>query len=195
MRSEPLIFPSLPDGILQRIVLDSLEGRNFCQLIDYFRHLINYFRLPGLSDLDIWEGQRRVASRRVAVARRASAAAREAPAAPKPPDDSPRAQTCTFEGPGLQTPPKFNEKTPQEREERMKIVVGPGRAVKGRGRSKGGGWPTWFWPNLAKVGHGQTWYWPHLVWPSLVLAKLGFGQRWFGQTWFWPKLAVADFAR
>ena len=29
--------------------------------------------------------------------------------------DSPRAQTCTFEGPGLQTPPKFNETTPKGR--------------------------------------------------------------------------------
>ena len=33
-------------------------------------------------------------------------------------------QTCTFHGPALQTPPKFHEKTPPEREERMKFPAG-----------------------------------------------------------------------
>ena len=34
--------------------------------------------------------------------------------------DNQRAQTCTFERPGLQTPPKFHEKTPREgRKERI----------------------------------------------------------------------------
>ena len=57
----------------------------------------------------------------------------EAPAAPKPPagashvteaagasHDSPRAQTRTFEGSGLQKTPKFNDKTPRERQKEQK---------------------------------------------------------------------------
>ena len=35
--------------------------------------------------------------------------------------DSPRAQTCTFEGPGFQTSPKFHERTPQERKKERKL--------------------------------------------------------------------------
>ena len=38
--------------------------------------------------------------------------------------DSPRAQTCTFEGPNLQNTTKISREDPQEREERMKIVAG-----------------------------------------------------------------------
>ena len=35
--------------------------------------------------------------------------------------DSPRAQTCTFEGPGAsETPPKFHEKTPRQRQKNRK---------------------------------------------------------------------------
>ena len=42
--------------------------------------------------------------------------------------DSPRAQTCTFEGPGLQKHhPKFNEQDQQEREKRMKNCGGRGK--------------------------------------------------------------------
>ena len=41
--------------------------------------------------------------------------------------DNQRAQTCTFEGPALQTPPKFHEKDQQEREKRIKIVAGEGK--------------------------------------------------------------------
>ena len=40
------------------------------------------------------------------------------------PENSKRAH---FRAPALQTPPKFNERTPQEREERMKIVAGEGK--------------------------------------------------------------------
>ena len=69
-------------------------------------------------------------------------------------------QTCTFEAPGSsKTPLKFNERTPQEREERKKIVAGEGKKERNFGRSGGGGsrgegsrgelardWPQWSWP-------------------------------------------------
>ena len=55
----------------------------------------------------------------------------EAPAAPKPQGlhtIKTRAQTCTFQGPGLQTTHHQNAtKRPQERERRMKIVAGGGK--------------------------------------------------------------------
>ena len=54
--------------------------------------------------------------------------------------DSPRAQTCTFEGPGLQ---KHNQnstkKDQQEREKRIKTVSGEGKKERNFGRSGGGG--------------------------------------------------------
>ena len=43
------------------------------------------------------------------------------------PHDSPRAQTCTFQGPGLQKHQQNSTKGPQERERRMKIVAGGGK--------------------------------------------------------------------
>ena len=66
----------------------------------------------------------------------------------------PRAQTCTFKGPGAsQTPPNFNEKTPREREKERKwgrerekkreilggpAVWGPAEGGPGRGSRAGG---------------------------------------------------------
>ena len=52
-----------------------------------------------------------------------------------------KAQTCTFEGPGLQTTPKFNENSLREREKERKDKTGWEREKKKRnfGRSGGGG--------------------------------------------------------
>ena len=52
--------------------------------------------------------------------------------------DSPRAQTCTFHGPGLQTPPRFNEKTPRDRK-RAKWWREREKKERNFGRSGGGG--------------------------------------------------------
>ena len=54
------------------------------------------------------------------------------------PENSKRAH---FRAPALQTPPKFHEKTPQKREERMKIVVGGEKKKRDflGGRLSGGG--------------------------------------------------------
>ena len=53
--------------------------------------------------------------------------------------DSPRAQTCTFKGPGIQTPPKFHEKTPREREKERKWGREREKKARNFGRSGGGG--------------------------------------------------------
>ena len=55
--------------------------------------------------------------------------------------DSPRAQKCTFEGPGLQSHHQNSTKRPPREEERMKIVACPaeGEGRVGRGGSGGGG--------------------------------------------------------
>ena len=41
--------------------------------------------------------------------------------------DSPRANTCTFQGPGSSNTTKIQRKDPQEREERMKFPAGDGK--------------------------------------------------------------------
>ena len=52
--------------------------------------------------------------------------------------DSPRAQKCTFEGPGLQSHHQNSTKRPPREEERMKIVAGEGKKERNFGRSGGG---------------------------------------------------------
>ena len=47
--------------------------------------------------------------------------------------DSPRAQTCTFEGPGLQSHHQISTKRPPREEERMKIVAGEGKNIEMEG--------------------------------------------------------------
>ena len=58
--------------------------------------------------------------------------------------DSPRTQTCTFQGPGLQNTTKFQRKDPSRKMKRMKTVAGEGKkksewAVLRRGRPAEGG--------------------------------------------------------
>ena len=90
---------------------------------------------------------------------------------------------CTFQGPGLQkTPPKFHEKTPREREERMKIVAGEGKKERNFGRSGGKGGPVE--RGLGEGGSGggqqkrtgQSRNWPQQSWPKQTHSQFqGFG--------------------
>ena len=52
--------------------------------------------------------------------------------------DSPRAQTCTFEGPGLHNTTKIQREDPQRGKKQMKIVEGEGKKERNFGRSSGG---------------------------------------------------------
>ena len=93
-----------------------------------------------------------------------------------------RAQTCTFEGPDLLTPPKFNEKTSREKQKERKW---------GRERQKTQNFPT---------HRGPHFYW--VWWSTLqgrtdcettetqILAKNGLAPKWIGPKWSnkdWPK--------
>ena len=53
--------------------------------------------------------------------------------------DSPRAPTCTFQGLSLQTPPKFNERTPREKKESKLWREKEKKKARNFGRSGGGG--------------------------------------------------------
>ena len=89
--------------------------------------------------------------------------------------DSPRAQTCTFEGPGLQNITKIQREEPREREKKnefcggrgrkkSEILGGPGRAVQG-----------------VMADSGQSY----------------FGQTDFGQFFdrLWPIVGLTDFGQ
>ena len=84
------------------------------------------------------------------------------------PSDSPRAQTCTFEGPRLQTPPKFSEETPKRGKKERKLERKRGKKRDILGSLPPFGTP-FFWvrgPTLrGKYGRakfGQT-NWPNAV--------------------------------
>ena len=76
--------------------------RSFLPLWVSSRGILVVFEVPGRSNVHIWSTRAVVCEPRA----RSGGAARVS-------HDSPRAQTCTFERPGLQTPPKFHEKTPK----------------------------------------------------------------------------------
>ena len=100
--------------------------------------------------------------------------------------------------PALQTPPKFHEKTPREREERMKFPVGESKKNPPFGPHPPGpqqkqlakcGLAKFGQQKLAKFGQmrsqmrpveiGQMWFWPNSVWPhaaKLRMAKSGLAK-------------------
>ena len=71
--------------------------------------------------------------------------------------DSPRAQTCAFQGPGASNTTKIPRKDPQEREERMKIVAGGKKSeiLGGPAEGRSGGAPK-SWTNTQHCRHTHS---------------------------------------
>ena len=97
------------------------------------------------------------------------------------PDNSKRAH---LSAPALQTPPKFNEKTPREGRQKRILrrekdeILGPHRS----GPHNFGAIFFWVWPHTV---WGPTITpkkdWPKIGLARIGLAKIGFGQNWPGQ--------------
>ena len=107
-----------------------------------------------------------------------------------------------FKAPALQTPPKFNERTPKETEERKIIVAGEGnKSAKfwdshpsglhfcirpKRPKSvwtKSGLGQKWSGPKVVRFGAGQKWSPFGAIWVVQNRAQSGLGKKWSGQKW------------
>ena len=129
-------------------------------------------------------------------------------------------KTCTFQGPALQTPPKFHERTPREREREKKENCGGRREKKARNFGPPTLHPTLSGPHpsgaplflglgLHPSGpplRGPTLRGPHPLWsqnstsknwPKSKLAEVEIGRSRIGRTRkkSWPKSKLAEVDR
>ena len=116
--------------------------------------------------------------------------------------DSPRAQTCTFEGPSASNTTQIPREDPQEREDRIKIVAGGEKKARNFGRSRGravqqGSGPAGSGPVEGGPAEGTKIFWPRGREEGGPGGTGGYGRLWpiqFGPIHFWPKLVVGGLA-
>ena len=100
--------------------------------------------------------------------------------------DNQRAQTCTFEGPGLQKHHQNSTRRHPEKEEKNEFCGGRGKKKERNVGRSGKGGPGKGGPDTTQHTTNQSRFGQSRFWPKSVLAKVGFGQ-----SRFWPKLVLA----